>query len=214
MQCSYMVCLIFFTEFLPRLFLDEDYKNICDLLILDPTWLMTAMRVVVELGSKTAAESISNCQVLKFKRDCIADFDVFTACWKDSLPKGSTITLHQLCLIFQAYCLIFPVQCESMHSAGQAESRKFIIPCKLPFTIKDDYVYKLSESFVTFYFDFNDFLPDEVYHRLICLAWKDSENEQGKLINRLSKRSSFFVNLKNTNWLIEHEHQRLKIMFG
>ena len=184
---------------------------------------MTAMKDVVELGSKNAEEDesegnvrrLSTNQVLKFKRDSIADLEVFSACWKlpmESLPRGS-ITMHQLCLIFQAYCLIFPVQSEGMSAAGQPESQKFIVPCKLPFTIQDDNVYELSKSYVTFFFDFYDFLPDEIYHRLICLAWKNSKPARGhEIVNRMSKRSCFFVNLEKTNWLIEHEYQQLKIM--
>ena len=184
---------------------------------------MTAMKDVVELGSKCAEEvesesnigKLTTSQKLEFKRDSIADLDIFSACWKvpmESLPKGS-ITVHQLCLIFQAYCLIFPVQHESVSATSQQESRKFIVPCKLPFTIEDDRIYKLAESFATFYFDFYDFLPDEIYHRLICLAWRNSKVErQEKLGNGLSKRSCFFINLGKTSWLIEHEYQRLKIM--
>ena len=201
-----------FLEFLPRLFLDkdEDYKELCDLIILNPTWLMTAMKGVVELGSKTAenVECLRTNQMLKFEKDGIADLDVFTACWKrsvESLPKGS-ITVHHLCQIFQAYCLIFPVQ------PGQLESQKFIVPCKLPFTIKDHNVYKVAKSFAAFYFDFYDFLPDEVYHRLICLAWKNSSSKKRGLGKILSKRSCFFANLFDTNCVIEQEHQQLKIM--
>ena len=130
----------------------------------------------------------------------------------ESLPEGF-ISVRQLCLIFQAYCLIVPVHCEGMSAAGQLESQKFIVPCKLPFTIQDDRIYKLSECFVTFYFEFHDFLPDEIYHRLICLAWKSSKVvREDKVGNRLSKRSCYFVNLERTIWLIEHEYQRLKIM--
>ena len=184
---------------------------------------MTAMKNVVELGSKSAEEveseseagRLSTSQVLKFERDSIADLEVFSACWKlrvESLPKGS-ITVRQLCLIFQAYCLIFPVQCEGVSAAGHPESQKFIVPCKLPFTIQDDNVYALSKSYVTFFFDFYDFLPDEIYHRLICLALKYSKPARGQeIVNRMSKRSCFFVNLEKTNWLIEHQYQRLKIM--
>ena len=184
---------------------------------------MTAMKGVVELGSKCAEEvesesdagRLSTTQVLRFKRDGIADLDVFSACWKlpvESLPEDS-ITVRQLCLIFQAYCLIFPVQCEDVSAAGPPESQKFIVPCKLPLTIQDDNGYRLSECFVTFYFDFYDFLPDEIYHRLICLALKISKTKKGRhLVNKLSKRSCFFANMEKTKWLIEHEYQQLKVM--
>ena len=174
------------------------------------------MKGVVELGSKAAEEEsgISNCQVLQFERDSIAEFDIFSACWRlsvESLPKD-ILTVRQLCLIFQAYCLIFPVHCESISTAEQLQSQKFIVPCKLPFTFEDmEQVTKVAEStFATFYFDFHDFLPDEVYHRLICLAWKNSKGQEEG--NRLSKRSCFFVSLNETNWLIQHEYQRLKVM--
>ena len=178
---------------------------------------MTAMKGLMELGSNSAEVGrLSTSQILKFKKDSIADLEVLSACWKlpvESLPRGS-ITVHQLCLIFQAYCLIFPVHCEGVSAAGQPESQKFIVPCKLPFTIQDNKdVYQLSKSYATFFFDFYDFLPDEIYHRLICLAWKKSKPARGQdIVNRLSKRSCFFVNLEKTDWLIEHEHQRLKFM--
>ena len=184
-------CLLL-AEFLPRLFLDkeEDFKELCHLMILDPTWLMTAMKDVVELGSKSAEEvesevgRLSTSQVLKFERDSIADLEVFSVCWKlpvESLPEGF-ISVRQLCLIFQAYCLIVPVHCEGVSTADQPESQKFIVPCKLPFTIQDDNVYQLSKSYATFFFDFYDFLPDEIYHRLICLAWKNSKPARGQEI--------------------------------
>ena len=170
------------------------------------------MKEVVELGSENAEvrKRLETDQVLMFKKDSVADLKVFTACWKhsvESLPKGS-ITVHQLCLIFQAYCLIFPVQCEG------PESQKFIVPCKLPFTIReDDDIYKLSESYATFFFDFYDFLPDEIYHRLICLAWKNSKTvREQENVSKISKTACYFVNLEKTNWLIEHEYQQLKIM--
>ena len=89
----------FFAEFLPRLFLDkeEDYDELCHLIILDPTWLMTAMKGVVELGSKSTDEvesasdvgRLSTCQVLMFERDSIADLEVFSACWKLPVEHNS-----------------------------------------------------------------------------------------------------------------------------
>ena len=196
-------------EFLPSLFLKDDHlKELCDLIILDPQWLMTVMKDIVELKTDHGNKErlLSNTQV-QHLRNGFADFGVFKIFWEvfvSSSDSPSAITVRHLCLIFQAYCLIYPVHSANAcgRTAGSAE-QKYIIPCKLPEQINDD----RKSIYSTFCFDFYEFLPDEIYHRLICLASEKCVIKRKQRVhNRYSKRKCFFFNLLDTNWVIEfHE---------
>ena len=66
-------------EFLPRLFLkDDNLKELCNLIILDPQWLMTVMKDIVELKTDHGHKKwlLSNTQD-QHLRDGFADFGVF-----------------------------------------------------------------------------------------------------------------------------------------
>ena len=205
--------LLMIVEFLPRLFLKDDHlKELCDLIIQDPQWLMTVMKDIVELktdhGNKERLLSNTQAQHL---RDGFADFGIFKIFWEEfvsSSDRPSAITVQHLCLIFQAYCLIYPVHSVNAcgRTAGSAE-QKYIIPCKLPEQINDDRVRKSIDNHSTFCFDFYEFLPDEIYHRLICLASEKCVIKRKQRVhNCYSKRKCFFFNLFDTNWVIEfHE---------
>ena len=173
---------------------------------------MTVMKDIVELktdhGNKERLLSNTQAQHL---RDGFADFGVFRIFWEEfvsSSDRPSAISVQHLCLIFQAYCLIYPVHSVNAcgRTAGSAE-QKYIIPCKLPEQINDDRVRKSIDNHSTFCFDFYEFLPDEIYHRLICLASEKCDIKRKQRVhNCYSKRKCFFFNLLDTNWVIEfHE---------
>ena len=202
-------------EFLPRLFLKDDHlKELCDLIILYPQWLMTVMKDIVELktdhGNKERLLSNTQAQHLS---DGFADFGVFRIFWEEFVSSSdslSAITVQHLCLIFQAYCLIYPVHSANACARGitaESAEQKYIIPCKLPEQINNDRVCKSIDNHFTFCFDFYEFLPDEIYHRLICLASEVCVIKRKQIFhNCYSKRKCFFFNLLGTNWVIEfHE---------
>jgi hypothetical protein len=213
--------LLLAAEFVPRLFLDRDgdYRTLSNFILLDPAWMMTAMKDVMELSIKSCEADLGRRSALVNRG--IADFRLLSACWK-KLVKDS-VTIHHLCLICQAYCLIHPVPCEEDECDEKLpvtcegdppmdvnENQQYIVPCKLPPDIKDDQISKLS--WVTFYFDFVDFLPDEVYHRLICLALKVCETGKLQQVRyALSKKRCFFPSIENAGWLIEKENYRVKV---
>lgn len=159
-------------------------------------------------------------QEQRLKEDGIADYGVFEVCWEKF--RSSSISVPQLCLIFQAYCLIYPIQdCCEDQKKDQKEvqaKKKYIIPYKLPEVIRSKQICKEVQSeYATFYFDFRDYLPNEIYHKLICLALKncDRDSRTGELPKCFSKKWCYFADLKDTNWVFEMEEktQQLKIMF-
>ena len=201
-------------EFLPRLFLKDDHlKELRNLIILDPQWLMTMMKDIVELKTDHGNKELllSNTQA-QYLRDGFADFSIFKIFWEETSDSLSAITVQHLCLIFQAYCLIYPVH--SVNARGRTAEQKYIIPCKLPEQINDDSVCKSIENHSTFCFDFYEFLPDEIYHRLICLASEMCVIKRKQRVhNRYSKRKCFFFNLLDTNWVVEfHESNQQLII--
>ncbi len=193
--------------------MQDSHEELTDLVVLDLKWLLTTMKVIVELTTHDDVAKITLEQKRKLEKNGVADFEVFEVCWKEFV--SAPIGVHHLCLIFQAYCLLYPVQSISLcEGAGASESNQFIIPCKLPDNILDQPVwFNMIKEFTTFYFDFHEFLPDEIYHRLICLASSYSEQNED-MPNCYSKRSCFFSRLYDTNWAIEMEEERqtLKIM--
>lgn len=193
--------LDFNPEHLPRLFLkkEEDYEKLIDLIVLKPHWLMSIMKNIMEL-SMSKPKQIPNADIRRLEKSGVADLKLLKACWKEDLP--TSVTLDQLCFIIQAYCLIFPLQRESDEVA-----QEYIIPCMLPSKFDGEDISKLS---TTFYFDFQSFLPDEIYYKLIGLLSTRS-NSRG---NCYSKLKCSFHSVCETNWIIEHEEekQRIKVM--
>ena len=162
------------------------------------------MKPIVELTRMDNNDQLEYTQLQCLDSNGEADYEVFEACWKGL----SCISVDHLCLIFQAYGLIYPVE----HSADIPRNNNYIIPCKLPEDIDNSDVYEGS-LWTTFYFDFFGFLPNEIYYQLMCLALSNCK-AQCSIQNWYSKRKCFFVDLKDTNWIIELEqkNQRLKFM--
>jgi hypothetical protein len=170
------------------------------------------MRVVMELTTDREEEYIPQDQIKSVEKDGIAEFDLLEACWRKFQPEHlSDITIRHLCLILQAYCLIFPypIQAETSNEAGEAPQEKFIIPCKLPVPFEES----SNVNCVNLYFDFCKFLPIEIYHKLICLASSTAEPPSGTC-NKYSRSRCIFYGLLKTKWWmeIEQDKQQLKIM--
>lgn len=207
------VHLIFLAEYIPRLFLsDSEYEKLMDYVVLNPHWLMSMMKVIMELSTKNNEAELSNEQILKLVEEGVADLEVLNTCWKKYIPSSespSAIGIDHLCLIFQAYCLIHPISKPS----DEEGTRNFLIPCKLPDEIENSTICRIIESYTPFYFDFNEFLPDEIYHRLICLISTMAKPPQPEICNYYSKQRCFFSGIMGTNLITEKDEarQRLKI---
>ncbi len=129
--------------------------------------------------------------------------------------SDSIITLDHLLLILRSYCLIFPLQPEPnelLGAEGGASSLKYIIPSKLLYDLHVNDV-TIPEECLVFYFDFRQFLPDEIYHRLMCLASAASKPKMGEH-NKFSKQRCVFYNLHDTNWIIKPEREKHRMKFA
>ncbi len=211
-----------FIERLPRLFLkEEEKKSIQDLVILHPRWLITVMKIIVETTPTICYDGIASEHIRPLKRG-VACIEIFEHFLKDFISGSSDITLDHLLLILRSYCLIFPLQPEpkALSSPEGADGddahgalySEYIVPCKLPKDPCDKDVDILEEECCIFYFDFCQFLPDEIYHRLMCLASAASKPQRRKP-NIFSKRCCVFHSLFGTYWIMETEREMHRLKF-
>ena len=197
----------------------EQQKELVDLIILRPDWLISVMKVIMELKLSNDVPGVQQKLVSKLAKTGEADIKLLKVCWeKEELLSPPKIDIHHLCLILQAYCLIYPIlsivdsDTNSNSEPAKSTTSSYIIPCKLPPEYKDPRNRKLVDPF-TFVFDFIDFLPDEIYHRLICLGLKHAKPPRG-YPNVFSSKKCFFQNLKDTNWIMEIDAEKHKLRFS
>ncbi len=183
-------------------------------MILHPHWLIKVMRDIVEITPHKIYDGIANEYIRPLKRG-VAYMKLFEHFLMKFISGSSVITLNHLLLILRSYCLIFPLQLEaSPESADSGASyQEYIVPCRLRDDLDDKDVDILEERCCVFYFDFYQFLPDEIYHRLMCLASAASIPKTGKC-NKFSKQCCVFYNLHGTNWIIKVEREKHRMKFA
>lgn len=131
----------------------------------------------------------------------VVKVSVLEKCWRGCYSESADhgCSFRQLCLILQAYGLIYPLPIVAPPGRTQSEpprvsppvtqqqplrsksggdelhsNAQFIVTSMLPKTeVSDDQIPK-----ITFYFDFCGFLLAEIFHRLICLMLKVSASTQ------------------------------------
>ena len=158
----------------------------------------------MELSPRNNLPGLDNVLIIELEKSGVADIELLKFIWKEHV--SSDVDIHHLCLTCQAHCLIFPDQSRT----------KFVVPCKLPEKLRDESkVKKMNKGphAVLFYFDFRNFLPDEIYHRLICLMISSLARLQHSS-NQYSKQMCYFDGVLGTKWIIEKEEmsQRLKFV--
>ena len=215
-------------EHVPTLYLnEEERKELAELIILDPAWLSKVMRAVMELhpsvfhGDRKLA--------VRLNKEGVASKELLMEIWHEFLPDSDDCSqsFHHLCSILKAYCLIYPLKentvpnseskseelpSPSISSNFDSQSERqlvtntklFLIPCMLPESTKrkDD----SHLNWITFYFDFEKYLPEVLYHRFICQLIADCHTSP-----QCSKSWSRFNNIFGCNWKIELLRDMLKI---
>ena len=205
-------------------------KQLADLVLLDPKWLITLMKLVMEL--KDGAANYKGEDLKNLTKTGIARAALLRDCWQEYLTTDSEILFRQLCLMLQAYCLIYPIRGDIepeidypnrshsdnhktapmayppslSHSQSDgstdtaANDLKFLVPCKLPEKIKAK---NLSQS-ITFYFDFQGFLPVEIFNRFVCLMLARSQAKSTKRYkHEFSATCCRFYQVEGCNWQVE-----------
>jgi len=160
-----------FSERVSKLFLSKEQSDaISDLVIVSQKWLIKVMREVMELSENF--RQITGAQQRDLKKGKVT-LQALKKIWSESVKELGTVDIERLCYILQAYCLIHPV---GASSAAVGDGKQlFIIPCMLPeATERSRSKIDGSRPWIEFCFDFEGFLPLEVYHRLLCMLLNES----------------------------------------
>lgn len=217
------ICAYFLSaDRLPTLFLPdqkEDQLLLKSLVILDPVWLISVMRVVMELNRKSPGD---RSLIINLIETGIASDSLLRETWSTffSAPE-STLSFETLCLMLQAYCLIFPLKEHKLEGSERCSSPdinkkpmlySFLIPCMLPEIPPDEEV-DCGIPWVHFYFDFEKFIPEEIYHRLICIILADiGDPDSDDARPKFSKLWSCFYDIDDSHWRFDFQRGDHKLM--
>ena len=194
--------------------------EISNLVITDPKWLIKVMQIIVELPENYG--EITGIELRDLRRNGLVSLQALGKVWSDrnySIPETekSLVDERKLSIILQAFCLIHPVMRNSLSSDSEdpADLNKlwFVIPSLLPKPSSQNQIGQNDLSWISFYFDFQKFLPREVYYRLICMFIAEIRKTGKKTPYELSSSLCRFDRICHCKWKIELEalQHRIKI---
>ena len=187
-------------------------------MILEPAWLIGVMKVIMGITRSTPGD---RSKIIRLINTGIASDSLLREQWKGYFSESeSSLSFRKLCLMLQAYCLIFPLK--DLKSNEEPESSltsdvtskpvtSFLVPSMLPVIAAEDKV-KCRVPWVHFYFDFEKFLPEEIYHRLICIMLaKSNDHSSEEMKPKFSKSWSCFYDVDESHWRFEVQQKDHKL---
>ena len=224
-------------EELPTLFFKEwEQQELEDLVLLDPKWLITLMKFVMEL--EDGVHYYAGKDLRDLKETGVASAVLLRNCWKEYHATDDDVSFRQLCLMLQAYCLIYPIRGDvklgtrspsrsqsdnhevsnttsaappifsHSHSAcgADATANNFLVPCKLPKKDEMNKDHSPNLPWITFYFDFQKFMPVEIFNRFVCLMLARWQAKRIKSqFPEFSATCCRFYEIEGCNWKLEVE---------
>lgn len=181
----------------------------------------------MELKPKMHQECVSGIEIRNLEKLGIASLNLLRHCWK-TLSMDRTWNTEHICLVLQSYGLIFQIQhsCnqevqlgsstpksqDSVHCSQDDGQKVFLVPCKLPPSCTDDKVLEGSPHMCTFAFDFKGFLPEDVYHRLVCLMLKRAKEKNTRKVEFEATKTTFkIMNFTECDWIMETCKHKLQV---
>lgn len=197
---------------------EKDRKLLRNLIILEPAWLISVMKIIMELNRKSEGDRRL---IIKLDDTGVASEELLRQKWANFYSESERgPSFHQLCLILQSYCLIFPLKgflsptepVLDSSATGQI-TKSFLVPSKMPENAEEDEI-DSDVPWVVFYFDFEKFLPEVIYHRLICIMLANADDCPTEEVKpKFSQSWSCFYDIEESHWKFEHQRKlhRLKV---
>ena len=197
-----------------------------DLVLLSPQWLGDMMCKVVQL--KLGNKDFNMRRMKAFRHSGIMlKSDLQKCLLHDECPLEAhdAKSFNNLLAILESYCLIFRVLkplYELLHFASDEKEDLFLIPCKMPISSSKSDVLKIAKDCYKFEFDFQSYLPNEVYIHCVCkFLYKIAQATRLKEDRRkveLSDTCSIFCFFKLgeslADWKIEMDHDKHILIFS
>ena len=198
------------------------------LVLLSPQWLGDMMCKIVQLKVGNERHQLES--MISFHRTGIileSDLRVCLMGKDDGGLVNSEEHLEQfnnLLKILEAYCLIYRLKKPEYKLFNLPEDQKeqlFLIPCRMPESNSKP-SFSFSKECYKFEFDFQSYLPEEVYMHCVCKLLSKAQFEAGKDKRKLelTQSCSMFAHFKLNDdcpladWKIEMDKSRHVLKFS
>ena len=208
-KCTYSIvffllyCFTFILlAVMKSIFLEESEKRqISTVILIEPRWLISIITKVMEVQMSSC--TLKNTEIHILKTTGMVKCESLYELWKDD-HKGDDNQFQIICLLMQAYGLM-----QAIKPNIGSNHIQFMIPCML-----SQRELPCPNEGYTFYFDFKGFLPQEVFHCLICMVIKKSHEVPSCNPPSFSANKCIWYWFKGYYWsiqLLSQEH-RLKVI--
>ena len=113
------------------------------------------MTKVIEL--KVGKKHFDRKKLREFEKKGTIAIDVLKQCWKELLGENPDIVFDKILNVLETFFLLCPYWFEAL----------YLVPSALPAAGPKDIAF--TKECYTFYFEFPQYLPEEVYTHIVCL---------------------------------------------
>ena len=118
------------------------------------------MTKVVEL--KVGKKKFDRKKLNEFEKKGTIAIDVLKQCWKELLGENPDIVFNKILNVLKTFFLLCPYRIQP-----EDEPHLYLVPSALPAAGSKDIAF--TKECYTFYFEFPQYLPEEVYTHIVCV---------------------------------------------
>ena len=152
------------------------------------------MTEVIELKLGTADYDIE--AMCKFEDTGTIGADVLNQCWEKHLGTNVDMVFGKILNILEAFFLLCP------YLQPEDEPPLYLVPSALP-ARTDESIPFVNEGYMyKFYFEFPQYLPEEVYTHLVCLFLSLLRKTESPREPMITSTSCKFFSISKYNWKV------------
>ncbi|CAC5402516.1 unnamed protein product [Mytilus coruscus] len=160
---------------------------LCNTIILKPQWLVDMFKRIVTAKPPNDKWNLSKDKWKMLNEKGKLDESLIDSLWKDVIDDKPL--LLGLMEKFDLICECLSIESE-VGCTGKTKSRLFYIPSRLVKSLHsntDQTLYKPHPNHAVFYFNFNKYLPEGLYHRIITRTIHWCQDSTGKEPHSMTK---------------------------
>ena len=153
------------------------------------------MTKVIEL--KVGKPDYDRWKMVEFKNTGTIPVDVLKQCWQELLGENPDVVLDSILSVLKAFFLL----CPYLQPEDEPPLNLYLVPSALPAGtesipfVNEGYMYK-------FYFEFPQYLPEEVYTHLVCLFLSLLKKCESPREPTITSTSCKFFSILKYNWKV------------